>query len=229
MGTRKTVCVGRYLVDVPVQTRMSFAGNVVNGFEVGTFTESETVFREQVAAREAEIVARGAATDGSGGMFEARDLRIPGMIGRTRISGRNGGYWMEKARRNEDELLSAEVHAHTGSLSLRLSAKYGGEARARSVEALLARLRLSGEGEIPDEPEVCIDHAFFVEPLPARKIAHIPMHLGFAEHPDLTMAFVTMPGYDSGSSLLALWDGIASSIRLRPTRRRGRIPSSQLA
>ena len=54
----KTVCVGRYLVDVPSQAEVGMSREMMSGFTIDAVRESETVFRERVAAREAEIAAR---------------------------------------------------------------------------------------------------------------------------------------------------------------------------
>src|SRR4051794_37216673 len=53
----KTVCVGRYLVDVPAQAEVDLAGGMLAGFEIVTVEESESAFRARVAARETGIKA----------------------------------------------------------------------------------------------------------------------------------------------------------------------------
>ncbi|MGZ4819083.1 MAG: T6SS immunity protein Tli4 family protein [Terriglobales bacterium] len=199
----KTVCVGRYLVDVPAQAEVVLSHERIAGFAVETVEESEDAFRERVAAREAAVSTRGLANDGTGGMVEARDLRIPGMIGRTLIYGRNRGYLMEGDRRVEDEYVSVEALAHIGDISISLLAEYADEARAQLAEALLARLRLRGENEVPSAPGFCIWRAVFVEPLPVRKAEHAVMHLGLPGHPDLALTLVSMPGRRFEPDLLA--------------------------
>lgn len=202
----KSVCVGRYLVDVPAQAEVSLSHEMIDGFDVTTVDESEAVFRERLASREAEIQARGAAggaTGGTGGMVEAADLRIDGMVGRTFVFGRNRGYLMKGDQRIEDEFVSVEAHAHVGGLSFSLSMKYADEADARLAEALLARLRLRGHDEIPTIPGFCIRRAVFAEPLPAHRAEHAAMHIRLPEHPDVAMAFVSMPGGGTDPDLLA--------------------------
>jgi hypothetical protein len=198
----KTVCVGRYLVDVPAQAQVRFSSAILDGFSIDTSEEGDVEFRERVAAREAEIVARGTAADGSGGMVEARDLRIPGMSGRTLIYGRNRGYWFEDGHRVDDEWVAVEIHAHTEGLSLTLSAKSADHGRAASAEALLARLQVRGKDEVPASPGFCISRAVFVEPLPAHKSEHMVMHLGLPGHPDLALTLASIAGGAPGAGLL---------------------------
>jgi hypothetical protein len=201
----KTVCVGRYLVDVPAEAEVGFSGSMLGGFDVLTTEEDESVFRERVAAREAEIKAHhaGAASDAEGGMESARDLRVPGMLGRTLIYGRSRGYLMEGERRVYLESVSVEVHAHTNGLSIELRATSTEEASAQEAEALLARLQVRGEEEVPGVPGFCVPRAVFVEPLPPHTNEHMVMHLGLPDHPDVSLSLASIAGARPGPSLLA--------------------------
>jgi hypothetical protein len=199
----KTVCVGRFLVDVPADAAVSLSREMMDGFVIETVEESEAVFRERLSAREADIQSRGAATDGTGGMLEASDLQVGGMTGRTFVYGRNRGYLMEGDRRIDDEFVSVEAHAHTGGMSFSLSMKIADVSDVKRAEALLARLRLRGEDEVPTVPGFCIWRAVFAEPLPPHNTEHIVMHLGLPNHPDLGMAFVSLPGGGRSRSLLS--------------------------
>lgn len=201
----KTACVGRYLVDVPAQAEVGLSGGMLDGFEITTVEESEAAFRERVAARESEIGAHRADGDGDfeGGMVEARDLRIPGMVGRTFIYGRSRGYLMEGERRVYLESVSVEAHAHINGFSYSLSAKSTEETSAREAEALLAQLQLRGRDEVPSVPGFCVARAVFVEPLPTHKNEHIVMHLGLPEHPDLGLTLASLAGVRPGPGLMA--------------------------
>lgn len=204
----KTVCVGRFLVDVPAHAEVSLSREMIDGFEIETIEESEAAFRERVAAREAEIAANAAAGSGAaarsaGGLVEARDLRVPGMIGRTLVFGRTRSYAIEGGRRVDDEWVSIEAHAHKGPLSFMLSMKYADEAEARTAEALLARLDVRGEDEIPAAPGFCVRRALFAEPLPPHDTEHVTMHVGLPDHPDVALAFASLPGGARERTLLA--------------------------
>jgi hypothetical protein len=200
----KTVCVGRYLVDVPSGAEVSLSGERISGFAIDAVEESEAAFLQRVAAREAEIVKRGADQngDGEGGMVEAHDLRIPDMIGRSFVYGRSRGYMMSGDRRVDMESVSIEVHAHMGELSFSLSATSKQESSVREAEALLARLQMRGEEEIPAVPGFCIWRGVFAEPLPEHKNEHVILHLGLPGHPDMGLALSSTPSGQTGRSLL---------------------------
>lgn len=200
---RKTVCVGRYLVDVPAQAEVSLSGGMIDGFDIETTEESEAEFRRRIDRREAEIAARPAANRNEGGMVEARDLRVPGMIGRTFIFDRSRGYLMEGDRRVDMESVSVEVRAHIDGLSFRLSATSTDESAANAAEALLARLQIRDADEIPTVPGFCVRRGVFVEPLPPHKNEHMVMHLGVPGHPDLAMVLFSIAGGMAEPGLLA--------------------------
>jgi hypothetical protein len=201
----KTLCVGRYLVDVPAQAQVGYSGTMLHGFEIVTIEESEEAFRERVAAREEEIEARhpNPATRTEGGMAEARDLRIPGMVGRTFIYGRSRSYLMEGDRRIYSESVSVESHAHIGGVSFSLLADTAKETSAAEAEALLARVQLRGADEVPTAPGFCVWRGVFVDPLPAHSNEHIVMHLELPDHPDLGLNLASLAGAHPGPSLLA--------------------------
>jgi hypothetical protein len=149
-AAKKTVCIGRYLVDVPAQSEVSFSGALLDSFAIDTTEESDAAFRDRIAAREAEISARGSAMDGSGGMVEARDLHIPGIVGRTFIFGRNRGYWFEEGRRVDNEWVAVEIHAHTEGHSLKdeVPAAPGFCIRRDKSEHMVMHLGLPGHPDL---------------------------------------------------------------------------------
>jgi hypothetical protein len=198
----KTVCIGRFLIDIPAQAEITVSRERMAGFEIETIEEDDATFQKRVADREADIDTRGRDPDHDGGIVEARDLRVPNMIGRVFIYGRSRGYVMEGDRRVDMESVSVEAHAHMDGLSFSLSATESSESRAKTAEELLARLRVRGEDEIPSVPGFCIWRAVFADPLPAHKTEHIAMHIGFPEHPDVGVAFVSFPGGNKIRNLL---------------------------
>lgn len=200
----KTVCVGRFLVDIPSQAEVILSREMIDGFDIDSVEEDEADFHKRVASREAEIaaVATSAAPKGIGGMLVARDLRVPGMTGRLLIHGRTRSYSMEGSRRVDDEWVLVEAYAHLGGVSFSLFMQYADMSDAQKAEALLARLRLREESEVPSAPGFCIARGIFIEPLPAHATEHIAMHVGFLEHPDVALALASLPGGDRDRSLL---------------------------
>ena len=200
----KTLCVGRFLVDVPAHAEVRFSHEMIDGFAINTVEESEAAFRKRLAAREAGIGSYESATErrGTSGMVEARALRLPHVVGRVLVYGRTKSHSMDGNRRIDDEWVTVEAHAHVQGVSLALSMQYANQSDAEDAEALLARMRLRDPDGIPGERGFCTQRAVFVEPLPPHKTEHVVMHLGLPGHPDLGMAFSIMPGASTERSLL---------------------------
>ena len=201
----KTVCVGRYLIDVPSQAEVDLTHERIDGFEIVSAEESEPEFRQRLATREVEINrgGDGSASRALGGIVESRELRIPGMIGRTIIFGRTRSYEVIEGRRVDVEWVSVEAHAHTAGMSFTLSAKYVDESDANAVDGLLARLKIRGEDEIPTVSGFCVSRAFFAEPLPAHKSEQVAMHLSMPDHPDVALTLLSVAGGHPGPGVLA--------------------------
>jgi hypothetical protein len=72
----KTICVGRYLVDVPAKANVALSSEQLAGFEIQTIEEDETTFRARLAARVAEIATSGGKLNGSGGLVQVKDIRL---------------------------------------------------------------------------------------------------------------------------------------------------------
>lgn len=60
----KTVCVGRFLIDIPEEAQVELRQARIDGFDISAFDEAEESFQKRVADRESEI---GAAPDRLGG------------------------------------------------------------------------------------------------------------------------------------------------------------------
>lgn len=198
----KTVCVGRFLVEVPSRAEVTVSRQRIAGFDIDMVDESEEEFAERMSAREADI-ARSDVSAVPSGTVHARDLLAPGMRGRTFIYGRERTYGFEHGRRVELEWESVESHAHVEGLTVSLSMKYGSEAKAREAEALLARVRSRKEEEVPSEPGFCVWRAVFAEPLRPYKGEHAAFYMGLPDHPDVVIAFASMPGGGTDPDLLA--------------------------
>jgi hypothetical protein len=202
MARMKTVCVRRYLVDVPVKAEVSPSGGMLGGFDVSTREESEAEFRERIAARETELNTSVDATR-SGRLIESRELRIPNMVTRAFVFGRTRSHGFDGGRKVTSEYASIETHAHMRGVSFVLSMQYGDDADVKLSEALLARVQLRKKDEIPTVPGFCVSRAVFAEPLPTHNSEHLVMHLGLPGHPDLALALFSIAGAKSGAGILS--------------------------
>jgi hypothetical protein len=209
----KTVCVGRYLIDVPTQAELSLTHERIDGFEIESVEESELKFRQRIGEREAEINRSGTepSSTGPGRIVETHELRISGMIGRVVTFGRTRSHEFVDGRRVNVEWVSVEAHAHIRGRSFTLSAKYVDESDASAAEALLTRLQLRAADEIPKVPGFCISHAMFAEPLPEHRSEQVAMHLSMPDHSGLALTLLSVAGGRPGPGLLARYKQIEAN------------------
>jgi hypothetical protein len=201
----RTVCVGRFLVDVPAQAEVRLSRGNMNGFDVDSVEESETKFRQRIKAREADIAAKSveAGKNVPGGMIETRELHVPGMVGQTLMYRLTRSHGFEGGHRVEREYFSVEVHAHTNGVSFLLSMEYADEADVAAAEVLLAHVRLRAEHEVPNTLGFCIGHAVFVEPLPPHTTGGITMHIVLPGHRDMAIGLMSLPSGGAKPGLIA--------------------------
>lgn len=199
---KRTVCVGRFLVDVPASADLRISNVIFDRFQVDTLLENEQSFQSRVATREADIGAGGenSVRVGPVEMVEARNLHVMGMIGRMLVYQKRRNTTSASTRGTED--MSIEAHAHTGGVTFTLSADFADLLTAKAAENLLARLRLRAKEEIPSTPGFCIERAVFTDPISDPKTGAIAMHIGVPNHPDLALLFQSIPGGSQRYSLI---------------------------
>jgi hypothetical protein len=192
----KTICVGRFLIDLPEQAKHSFQGAFLEGFDIRVFPETDTAFRARVADREIELRNPKPDYDGEVKQLEAAtDLKVSDFIGRMFVYGRKTTYWFEgPSNRVESTSVQIEGYANANGFSVNFSKKFADPERLDVLRNLLAQLRLNPEDKIPDEPGFCIDHAYFREPLTADQGERVTMLAGLPAHSDLTIMFDTIAG-----------------------------------
>lgn len=195
----KTVCVGRFLVDLPADAQYEFHRPRVDGFDINVFDESADDFEQRVLARRRQLEA---VPDGPGGR---RNLES-----RTEVSNEYGvnGHVFVHARsvtegqssdgltiqRYRYESVSVEALVHANGLSIDLSAPgYHPESIARLAK-LIAQLVPNPESRIPTEPGFCIDRAVILDPLSADQGEEIMMAAWLPHRPDILFKIMLAAG-----------------------------------
>lgn len=205
MAKKKTICMGRVLVDVPVDAGVSFSNELLDGFDIAEYEETDAEFGERLAAREIEIQASADRVEGKGpgGMIVARDLEAGGLKGRVLTFGRDHSYWFDNGRRIDREKVSVEAHAHAKGRSFSLRQRSASQDDAQRAEALLRHLQLRGEDEIPTAQGFCVWGAVFAEPLPQHTQESSAISLGIPGHSDASLRMMSIADIAPGPGLLA--------------------------
>jgi len=201
-GRTKTVCVGRFLVDVPEAADVSLSSTSIEGFSVNTRSENDQQFASRVAAREAEI-NRTPNKLGRKNLESSREVKGNDYHGKVFIYGRLRTYGIEDDKRVYTEIVAVDGYVHNGMVSLDFIAKGYDPKRVGSIFKLISQLSTRRADEIPAEPGFCIDHSMIRDPLVAEQAEGVTMFAGLREHPDLAIVFSTMAGTKPGPGMLA--------------------------
>lgn len=198
----KTVCVGRFLIDLPANAEVSLGRAFIDGFDIDTQAETEPSFRARVAAREAELKATKNEL-GRKNLEGQQKISVNGFTGKIFMFGRWHTHHFEYGLRIDSENVELEGHVHQDGTSFTFSSKYYDPDLAGNLPRLISQLRLVAPNEIPTAGGFCIDRAMFVDPLDASKLERVSMFAGLPGHPDVAIVFSTMAGLKPQGSLLA--------------------------
>ena len=124
----KTVCIGRFLVDLPSETRFGLRGPRIDGLDISSVDESEADFQVRLAQREAELRATPDRLGGYRNLASVREVKTDnGVVGKIFVHGytvregtRNSGLELERYRL-EGIAIEAMVHGQGMSFALRAS------------------------------------------------------------------------------------------------------------
>lgn len=206
----KTVCVGRFLIDLPVAAEVSLSRAFIEGFDITTLSESEEQFSARVAARELEINSTRNAL-GRKNMEAVKEVRANGFSGKAFMYGRWRTYRIEGGKRKYSEGVALNGLVHSAGTTFIFATDRYDPARASNLVRLISQLRLLAANEIPTVPGFCIERAIFLNPLVAEQLERVVMFAGLPAHPDLAIVFSTMAGTAPAPGLLARNAGAAAA------------------
>lgn len=195
----KTVCVGRFLIDMPEEAQIDMSGASVDGFSVSTFDETLEAFRKRVAEREVQLRATPDWLGGNRNLESARDVNTDNglvgkifMHGRTVVEGTQGnGLGVERYR---DEGISTEALVHAHGLSIDLFFANRGLKWMEDLPKLVRQLVANPGNRIPAEPGFCMDRAYVRDPLRADQREQITMFARMPSHPDVAFTLILSAG-----------------------------------
>jgi len=227
-----SVCIGRFLIDLPKGAQVALGRARVDGFDIEIFDESHDQFQTRLAQREAQLQQ---IPDRSGGSHNLEAITvvknangIAGMIfvhGRTVTAGQSSdGLTIERYRY---EGVAVEALLHAGDLSNDVSTDFHDPESVGNLKRLVAQLVPNPESRIPSEPGFCLDRAYMREPLTAAQREQIMMSAVHPSRPDIEFRMILAAGTAPDAQGL-LERAADSNARLTPdesrrvTRLRGR-------
>jgi len=195
----KTVCIGRFLIDMPDETRLELRGPRIDGFDISSFDESEADFQARLAQREAQLRATPDRLGGYRNLESFREVKTDnGVVGKIFVHGytvregtRNRGLELERYR---FEGIALETMLHGQGMSFSLAANDYSPDNIENLPELVAKLVSNPHNQIPTEPGFCIDRAWFRDPLTTDQGEEIMMSAQLPSHPDIVFQTILAAG-----------------------------------
>jgi len=195
----KTVCIGRFLIDMPDETRLELRGPRIDGFDISSFDESDADFQVRLAQREAKLRATPDRLGGYRNLESVREVKTDkGVVGKIFVHGytvregtRNRGLELERYR-FEGIVLEAMLHGQ--GMSFTLAANNYNPDIIENLPKLVAKLVPNPQNQIPTEPGYCIDRAWFRDPLTAEQGEGVMMSAHLPSHPDFEFLAILAAG-----------------------------------
>jgi hypothetical protein len=194
-----TVCIGRFLVDMPDETQLELARPRIDGFDISSVDETDADFQVRLGQREARLRATPDRLGGNRNVELVREVKTDnGVVGKIFVHGRTvregtrlRGLEQERYR---FEHVAVEALVHGQGMSFDLSAEKYDPDQIENLSRLVAKLVPNPENRMPTEPGFCVDRAWFRDPLTADQGEQIIMHARLPSHPDIDLMLILAAG-----------------------------------
>jgi hypothetical protein len=230
-GKMKTVCVGRFLIDLPEEAQLELRQPRIDGFDISAFAETAEEFQKRVEGREAQIRSKPDRLGGSKNLESAREVTTDsGLVGtifmhsRTVVEGTQGN-GLGGVERYRHEGITTEALVHGDGISIDLLYVDRDPARIEDLPRLVNRLVANPDNRVPAEPGFCMDRAYVRDPLNADQREQVIMFARLPNHPDIELMLMLSAGLKPDKhGVLARADaadeGLSMAERMRITRLR---------
>ncbi len=227
----KTVCVGRFLIDVPEEAQIELRQARIDSFDISAFDETAEEFQKRLADRETQIRAMPDRLGGNKNLETARDVKTSsGLFGKIFMHSRTvdegtRGNGLGGVERYRHEGISTEALVHGNGISIDLSFDNRALESIEDLPRLVDQLVPNPDNRIPAEPGFCMERAYVRDPINADQREQIMMLARLPSHPDVELMLILSAGLKpEGHGVLARTDVADESLsmaeRMRVTRLR---------
>lgn len=198
----KTVCVGRFLIDVPSEAIVTIGQIEVDHFRITNHgAETDAQFSARLAQRESEINAK-TNQAGKKNMERVDEIHQEGVDGKIFVFGASSTHVYHGEKKVVYHGVELNGYAHVTGLTFSFISNDYNPDKIGNLANLLKQLRPVQPGEIPRQPGFCLDGALLDGPLKAEQNESIVMFAGLPGHEDMGIALATIAGKTPGPGLL---------------------------
>lgn len=195
----KSVCVGRFLVDLPEEAEYELTRPRIAGLNIAAHEETDDAFQTRVNQRKAQIEATPDRSGGRKNLEMIREVKndygVTGKIfvhGRTVTEGQSSdGLTVERYRY---EGVAVEALVHGNGVSVDFSTDFYNPDSISLLFKLISQLVPNPSNAIPTEPGFCIDRAYIRDPLNADQGEEVMMAAWLPSRPDVAFKLMLAAG-----------------------------------
>lgn len=186
----KTVCVGRFLIDMPQEAQLGPLNLRVDGFDIESLSESKADFLLRLALREKRLKAEPRAPGGLDYLESVKEVRTEnGLIGKIFVYGRaiskgTQVSWHEVERYSSLGII-VEAMVHGDGVSFEIGSGNYDPDLIEDMPKLISKLVPNPVNKAPTSPGFCFDRGCFRDPLTADQGEQMTVRGQLPSHPDI--------------------------------------------
>jgi hypothetical protein len=196
----KSICVGRFLIDVPPDAELSYRGAMIAGWSIATYeNETDEQFAARIEKKEAQL-SNEKNERGSPNLEKTHQVDKNGVRGKIHVFGREWIRGLPNEPLSESVRIEAMIRVQKHSFNLTIN--YADDKDLDELSELVTQFRSREENEIPTEAGFCFDGGFITEPIVVPQKERTTMFVGLNGHPDVSIMLDMTAGITTPKTLL---------------------------
>lgn len=197
----KTICVGRFLLDVPEKAVVTYRGASLSGWEISSWKENEVEFSTAQKEREAKLKIE-KNSQGGISLELVRDVRHEDLHGKIFVFNRRSAPEYSGGVKTMHHLVAVQAYVRVANVTYKFESEFSSESEIKNLEEIIRKLKPRENSEIPVVAGFCFGQGFLNDPLTADQSEYTGIFLGLEDHPDLAIGLISLAGIDPGKTLI---------------------------
>ncbi|MYM33969.1 hypothetical protein GTP38_06405 [Duganella sp. FT94W] len=197
----KSICVGRFVLDVPQRAVVTYRPAIVAGWTIATTVETDEEFEVRIRQKE-ELLASSRNEHDGVSLELVRKVKNENLSGKIFLYDRKWTGLMRGGKEVITQSVSIDALVRADGVSYDFKTKLRKPEKLQRLEELLQQLQPVHEGEVPTSAGFCFDRGILRDPITINDHEHVSLFWGTLEQPDLAASLSSFAGANAGRTLL---------------------------
>lgn len=198
----RSVCVGRFLIDVPADAEISYRPAFFSGWDVATdVDESDTDFAQRLSAREAQLRSE-KNERGLISLEAVTPVNTEESSGKIFTFGREWTHGFENGTRVDYTFANTHAYIRSNHVTFNFQREIADKKDLPEIVSLAERVRARDAEEIPLQPGFCFERGIVVDAGNSQRFEGVTMAVELKGHPDVSIVLSMRAGITEPSTLL---------------------------